>query len=65
MNTVIAPAKKIVAREPKVANGGMPSRNTPTYNKSGNSPTYNKDCHGSIPAKENVRATVAKVKAAR
>lgn len=48
----LEPVKKLNAREPKVGNGGMPSRNTPTYNK---------DCHGSIPAKTNVKATVAKV----
>lgn len=48
----LEPVKKLVARELKVANGGMPSRNTPTYNK---------DCHGAIPAKLNVKATVSKV----
>jgi hypothetical protein len=56
MKDVIAPAKKIVAREPKVAKGGMGKQS---------SGTYNRDCHGAIPAKENVRATVAKVKSAR
>jgi hypothetical protein len=48
----LEPIKKLNAREPKVANGGMPSRN---------SGTYHKDCHGSIPAKLDVRATAAKV----
>lgn len=52
MKNVIAPAKKLVAREPKVKNGGMPGRNTPTYNK---------DCHGSIPAALNVKAIAQKV----
>lgn len=56
MKNITAPVKKLNAREPKVGYGGMPSRNTPTYNKA---------CHGSIPAKESVRATVAKVKSAR
>jgi len=45
-------ANKLNAREPKVANPGMPDRNKPTYHK---------DCHGSIPAGTNVKATVAKV----
>ena len=48
----LEPIKKLNAREPKVSNGGMPSRN---------SGTYHKDCHGSIPAKLDVRATAAKV----
>jgi hypothetical protein len=48
----LEPIKKLNAREPKVANGGMTSRN---------SGTYHKDCHGSIPAKLDVRATAAKV----
>jgi hypothetical protein len=47
----LEPIKKLNAREPKVANGGMPSRD---------SGTYHKDCHGAIPAKLNVRATAAK-----
>lgn len=48
----LAPVKKLVARQPKMASGVMPSRNTPTYSK---------DCHGSVPAKLNVKATVSKV----
>lgn len=48
----LEPISKLNAREPKVGNGGMPSRN---------SGTYSKDCHGTIPAKMDVRATVAKV----
>lgn len=48
----LEPIKKLNAREPKVANGGMPNRS---------SGTYHKDCHGSIPAKLDVRATAAKV----
>ena len=48
----LEPITKLNAREPKVANGGMPNRN---------SGTYNKDCHGSIPAKMDVKATVSKV----
>lgn len=52
MKDVIAPAKKIVAREPKVAKGGMGKQS---------SGTYNKDCHGSIPAKLNVREIARKV----
>ena len=44
--------RKIQAREPKVANGGMPSRNTPTGHR---------DASGSIPSGTNVKATVEKV----
>jgi hypothetical protein len=45
---------KIVSREPKVQNGGMPSRNTETH-----SPTAN--CYATIPSGNNVKATVNKV----
>lgn len=48
----LEPVKKLNAREPKVANSGMPSRN---------SPTCHRDEKGSIPAKLNVKATVSKV----
>lgn len=52
MKNVVEPAKKLVAREPKVAKGGMGKMSVGTYHK---------DCHGSIPASENVKAVAAKV----
>ena len=45
---------KIVARQPKVSDGGMPSRNKETY-----SPLA--PCHKEIPRGTNVKATVDKV----
>lgn len=51
MKSTTEQIKKLNAKEPKVGNGGMPSRNTPTNAKVAS---------GSIP-KESVKATVDKV----
>lgn len=52
MKSTTEQIKKIQSREPKVADGGMPARNTPTHHR---------DAMGSIPAGNNVKATVEKV----
>ena len=52
MKSTTEQIRKIEARQPKVGNGGMPSRNTPTHHR---------DAQGSIPAKENVKAAVSSV----
>ena len=52
MKDVIAPAKKLVAREPKVGGNGMGKKSAGTYHK---------DCHGSIPSAVNVKQVAQKV----
>lgn len=52
MKSTTEQIRKIESRQPKVGNGGMPSRNTPTYHR---------DAQGSIPTKENVKAAVSSV----
>ena len=52
MKSTTEQIRKIQAREPKVSNGGMPARTKETYHC---------DSHGTIPAKQNVKATVASV----
>lgn len=52
MKSTTQQIRKIEARQPKVTNGGMVARNTPTNHR---------DLHGTIPAGANVKATVAKV----
>ena len=52
MKSTTQQIRKIESREPKVSNGGMPARNKDTYHC---------DSHGTIPAKMNVKATVASV----
>jgi hypothetical protein len=54
MKSTTQQISKIVSREPKVQNGGMPDRNKETY-----SPTAN--CYATIPSGNNVKATVDKV----
>lgn len=56
MSKILQPISKLNAREPKVSGGGMPDRNRETYSK-----MPGMGCHGSIPAGNNVKATVAKV----
>jgi hypothetical protein len=52
MKSTTEQIRKVEARQPKVSNGGMPSRNKETYHC---------DSHGTIPAKENVKAAVSSV----
>ena len=52
MKSTTQQIRKIEAREPKVSGNGMTARNTPTYHC---------DSHGTIPAKQNVKATVNSV----
>lgn len=52
----LEPISKLNSREPKVSNAGMPDRNKETYSR-----TPGMGCHGSIPAGNNVKATVNKV----
>jgi len=56
MSKILQPISKLNAREPKMSGGGMPDRNKETYSK-----MPGMGCHGSIPAGNNVKATVAKV----
>lgn len=56
MSNKLEPIAKLNAREPKMSGGGMPDRNKETYSK-----MPGMGCHGSIPAGNNVKATVAKV----
>jgi hypothetical protein len=56
MSKILQPISKLNAREPKVSGAGMPNRNTETYSR-----MPGMGCHGSIPAGNNVKATVAKV----
>lgn len=56
MSKILQPISKLNARAPKVSGAGMPNRNTETYSK-----MPGMGCHGSIPAGNNVKATVAKV----
>ena len=55
MSDKLEPISKLNAREPKLS-GGMPDRNKETYSK-----MAGMNCHGSIPAGNNVKATVDKV----
>ena len=55
MSKILEPIAKLNAREPKLS-GGMPDRNKETY-----SSLPGLGCHGSIPAGNNVKATVGKV----
>ena len=50
MKSTTQQIRKVQAREAKVSNST--SRNTPTYHC---------DCENTVPAKENVKATVARV----
>jgi hypothetical protein len=52
MKSTTEQIRKIQAREPKVSGNGMTARTKETYHC---------DSHGSIPAKMNVKATVASV----
>jgi len=54
MSKTLAPISKLNSREPKISNGGMPARNTPTNA----SMAY---CGGKNDGSVNVKATVAKV----
>ncbi len=56
MSKILQPISKLNAREPKISGGGMPDRNRETYSK-----MPGMGCHGSTPAGNNVKATVAKV----
>ena len=55
MKSTTQQIRKVQSREPKVSNGGMPARNTPT-NAGGMAGLSNRN-DGSV----NVKATVAKV----
>ncbi len=51
MSKTLQPIGKLNAREPKVGNGGMPSRNTPTN-------AHMASCYGKNDGSVNVKATV-------
>ena len=52
----LEPISKLNSREPKMSGSNMPDRNKENYSK-----TPGMGCHGSIPAGNNVKATVNKV----
>jgi hypothetical protein len=54
MSKTLAPISKLNSREPKISNGGMPARNTPTN-------AHMAYCGGKNDGSVNVKATVAKV----
>ena len=54
MSKTLAPISKLNSREPKISNGGMPARNTPTN-------AHMAYCAGKNDGSVNVKATVAKV----
>jgi hypothetical protein len=56
MSKHLEPISKLNARAPKVSGGGMPDRNKETQSK-----MPGMGAHGSIPAGNNVKATVTKV----
>jgi hypothetical protein len=56
MSKTLEPISTLNSREPKISGAGMPDRNKEIYSK-----MPGMGCHGSIPAGNNVKATVDKV----
>ena len=54
MKSTTSQIRMVLAKQPKVENGGMPARNTPTN-------AHMAYCAGKIDGSVNVKATVAKV----
>lgn len=60
MSKTLQPIGKLNAREPKVSNGGMPARNTPT--NAGVMSGLNNRNDGSVNVKATVSAVLGKIK---
>lgn len=54
MKSTTQQIRKVQSREPKISNGGMPSRNTPTN-------AHMAMCSGKNDGSVNVKATVSKI----